>query len=532
MGSVDSLRQSQGKSGYLNQDVILNDFSGGYINSPDVVDPAQVPTGHAIKSINIDTSGKSIRKMKGFTTVTSAAVASADISSIFYDAYSSTVYIGYKDKLGYLNGTAVSALASSGTYTTNKIWSFARVNTNLLATNGTDAMQKWNGTAVSAVTTPPVTWGANNRPRGLVHWMGRAFAFDLTGEPDFLYFSKLYDGDDWTAGSAATDGGAIRIGNDGKAIKACYPHAKGLLIFKDPGLYLLSGSVTGGSDFDQTAFDWTLLSDEVDCRSHRALIPANNSVYAWGRQCVWQVKGSFELQAIEANIISSDISKNVTDVVNVTDQITTAHYATRNQIWFGVAKDSGSTTIDRIYCYDYANKQWFIREGYSHKCMADVRDSNGAYQIYSGGYSGNAYIFKQNTTNDFNGSAMSCQYWTGWVPMAATANARPGLVIITVGGQTNKPVSYSYSYDFASTPYDSFTLDSVTPTSKWTGSSGGSTWSSSPLKGSWQHPTSLAITRLIYGQGRRIQHRFYSNQVGSDFAILEIKHPATTIGYR
>ncbi len=545
-------------SGYLYQDIVLNDFSKGRVNTPQVLGIAQLVNGQSPNMYNVDTAGRSIRKMAGFVKVTPDATT-GDVSSLWFDFLDSRIYSGYGTKFGFLSGNALTDVGTG--FTDGAIWSFSRLNDYIVTfNNGPDTPKLYNSVSATLgnITTPPATWGGSTYPKFGVNWMGRIFA----PIGDILYYCKLYDPTDWTPGVAATSGGALTIGADGIPIKACIPLANGLLIVKGPGLYYLGGNFTN-ADFDQTQFNWNLLSTIVDAIGWNAAVAISDTVYIWGHDFVWLLTGTQDLQRISVDTISANIQYDVGNVVGPYDAVCGVVYPDRHQIWWNVAKDSSSTAIDTVYIYDYENKQWMLRTGYSHKCQANIYDSNGNIQIYSGGYSPNGYIYQQNVGVDYDGAAMACYYETDWFSLVGLPEGKPMLGVISLGPQTNTTIQYSYQYDYLTSNYDSQLLNASTVTSDWhtAGSGTGSTWGGatseawedvatnwesiltdweSPVTsggvgsttGTWQSASPGVQVIWLYGYGRRMQHRFYSNAVGANFDILEIKHPVSTIGYR
>ena len=528
-------------SGRPARDIRLNDFSGGYISTPGVISAGQIPERYAQVSQNIDTSGRSIRKQRGFVKYTQTPV-SGDISTIYWDGFLNTTLVTYGTNVGQISGTSIAALTGGTGFTNNLPWSMCRVNTNLLMVNGTDTPQIYNGTTMAAVATPPATWITGNYPKICIEWMGRAFAAGGANDPDILYYSKLFDVTFWTPGINAGDAGAIQIGRDGRPITALWPLSNGLLIFKDRGLYYMSGGVTyltalTQGQFDQTKFSWAVIASEVDCVGQRAVVAVEDVIYAWGRKAVYQINQTTYQGQVGVVSISKYIISDVMQVINNLNLIGAAHYPQRNQIWFGVSKNSGSAQIDTIYCYDYFNRDdngmggWSVRTGYNHKCMANVRDTTGVYQIYSGGYNGNGYVFQQNVGVDFDGVAMNCQYNSFWVPLQDVAKGKTNRVFLELGPQTNAAIQYNYAYDFSNSYYDS---RSVTPTlgsSLWNSTGTLSIYTTNSALGTWTGGVSVVQKIPIFGRGRRMQHRFYSNAVGADFDILEILQPVTSVGY-
>lgn len=529
-------------SGQMADDIELATFVGGLVDVPDVIADGSLEANQTPRCQNVDLTGRSIRKMKGFTRVTTNTVT-GDISTLFYDEFTQNVYVGYGTHLGRLDGTAITSIG--GGFTNNSIWEFARQGDFLFGCNNVDAPRKWNEDTdtLSTITTPPATWGIGAYPTACVTWAGRIFAW----KGDTLYYSKLYDCDVWTAGITAVDGGAATIGDDGSDIKACIPFSDGLIIIKGHkgGLWFFTGNGTFNNstkttEFDQTTFDWNIVAPSVDCVGQRAWVVVENSLFIWGRDQVFQVKDSAITTRNRLDVIniSRNFAHSVKNVSNNLNLVCAVHYKERNQIRFGVPKDSASSTIDTEYTYDYVNTNakgiggWGVRTGYSHKCRAEVFDASGVAQIYSGGYSGNSRIYKQNDGVNYDGAAMECAFYTYWIPLGIGASGKSTQAIIGLGSQTTQPISFSYAYDYQVNAYDSDTITPDTPTSSWnTGS--GSTWGTGGgTTGTWVSGQPTLTKVPIYGKGGYIQLRFYQNIIDADFDILNITLPVTTMGCR
>ena len=488
-------RAQQSYSGYYGGDVRLVDFSGGLMIPNTSMGVSAIPANYLVKATNVDTAGRSIRKQLGFSRVTSGTVA-GDISNFFYDEKTQKVYVSYADKWGEISGTTINQLTGATGFTNNATWYFSRNGVHIFGTNGTDAPRKWNSdtSTLSTITTPPVTWTVGNYPTVSFTWMGRTWAW----VGDILYYSKLYDCDVWTAGTAANDGGAITIGNDGQEITCVIPLARGLLIFKKRGCYILTGSSSFSTSattvyFDQTTFDWTQLSPTVGATSPRGYVVVDERAYVWGISEVYEIAQTNSQALVEISVISQNIAPAINDVVALTDQITAVHYPERRQIWFAVAKDLASTTIDTVYCYDYYNVDpdtriggWFIREGYEHKVHANVLVSDKLV-IYSGGYSGNSYVFRQNLGRDFDTVAMSAEAWTAWIPLGNVAKGRVNETVLYLAEGWTQSLVHSYAYDFNNSYNEQQALNPPVPSSTWTtitSSTYGSTFGSGST-GSW-----------------------------------------------
>lgn len=537
------------KSGDLIQPVSQRTFRGGRVVVPDYKSKAALRPDQMEESINVDTSSDSIRKMRGFQKVTTVAAA-GDISTIFYDEFLNTVFVTYSTKWAKLNGTTFSDLTGATGFTANSPFIFARLGDYLVGVNGVDQPKTWNNVATAAITTMPATWTGTAWPRIIANWMGRLFA--AGPEPDILYFSKLFDANVWTPGTAAGDGGAIRIGNDGAPITALVPYQRGLLIFKTTGLYILTGenvftTANIRSEFDQRTFDWQEVTDGVDCVGQRAWIIVGDRLFVWGRSQVFEVRPDQNPSGIKVTVISHAIASDVSNITSNKNLISAVHYADRKQIWFCVAFDSGSTTIDAVHVYDYdfvdpdqhgANGTdrvgaWMLRQGYSHKTMANIFDSNGKLQIYSGGYNGNGHLFLQNSTLNYDGVAMECIAKPAFLELAGLLTAKSNRVILLLGESTIGEIAYSYAYDYSSSVYDSEVITPGAPASSWN-STGIATWGSAyPVgtTGTWLTGEPFVENIRIYGRGRSIQHRFYSKVMSSDFDILAIMHPVTVMGF-
>lgn len=542
MSRSNNVFLSQAQSGRLNPDFRAADFSGGRVNVPEVLQAAQVDDTQLIKCQNVDVTGGSLRKMLGFSKQTSSAITN-DVTNIWYDTFTQKTVVSYDNKLGELNGagTAITQWTGATGFTTNAAWSFCRLNDHIFCFSPLDAPKKWDGTTLTSITSPPVTWTAGNYPKFGVTWMGRVFA--VQDNSDILYFSDLFDGDVWTAGTAADAAGAMTIGNDGIPITALVPLDQGLLIFKESGLYYLTGTYSYSTthkeaQFDQTSFDWQLVSSEVGCVGWRAAIAVNQSVYAWGKQGVYTVTTSDNASVVASvTNIGLTIMADIKRVTTLYDNICAAHYSDRGQIWWAVSA-TDPTKIDTVHCYDYLNVKsgepggWMLRKGYTHRCMANTRIA-GRQEILSGGYSGNGYLFLQNDSNNFDGAAMECIVWTAWFPLGLAARGKPNFMTIFLGPQPKGVISHTYAFDFATDYYESNRIEPPESDSTWNSTASstyGATYGSGTT-GTYTTGQPFFDEFRLFGNGRRIQHRFYSNEVDASFDILEIVHSVTSLGY-
>lgn len=479
--------------------------------------------------------------MKGFGKVTTVDPG-GDISSLFYDEFTQNVYVGYDTKIGKVTGTTITQLTGATGFTANQVFNHCRVGDYLFCCNGVDQEKKWDEGAGSLtnITAAPATWTGANRPKGCTTWNGRAFAWGVASTKDTIYYSKLYDVDTWTAGTTALDGGAIVIGSDGSEITACYPLESGLLIFKkNGGLYYFTGSATSNSgsgalEFDQRTFDYDEIHRKADCVGAKALASNGKDLFVWGSEIVWKLSGSEGQRQITVTDISTNkIADDVSKVVGHFDEVCAVHYPSRHQIWFSVAQGIGQTTIDTVHIYDYVNDSWMLRNGYEHKSMAEVIDGNGQHQIYTGGYDVGGFVYKQNSTLNYDGAAMECIFWTSWIALGFANSGRVNHVSFMLGQESSQALSYAYAFDFNPSAYDNDTILPPTADSVWN-TTGSSTWGETAgagTTGEWASGKASIIHCRLFGKGRRIQHRIYSNLVDSDFDILEIAHPVSVVGY-
>lgn len=526
------------------------DFSGGYVDVPDVVGISKLKENQLQKAQNIDIGGGTLRKVKGFTKLTTSG-GSGDVSTLRWDKQTGNSYCAYGSKLGYVNGTAITQLTGASGYTNNAIWDMCRQDDYLFWCNGVDAPQLWNTatSTLSGVTSPPATWTVGSYPGICASWMGRIFAAGGSLKPtDMLHYCQLYTPTNWVADTTASGPGAIRIGNDGRPIKALYPLDGGLLIIKDKGLYVLQGAFTysgGANNFDQTKFDWDLHTNEVDAVSNTALVCVGRTIYVWGRSEVFALTPDLYVNKFTVKVISKNIAASIKNVVNFQSSICAVPYKLRNQIWFSVAANSGSSGIDTVWVYNYGetdedgnvNEQgkggWTYRNGYSHKSMCLARDSTGADLIISGGYAANPYIYQQNQGTDYDGTPIECIAWTSYIPLGAGTQSKIGKCFFYLSTVTNQPIQYSYSYDYNGAAYASDVLVPDALTSNWN-TSGASTWGATAGKGTtgtWTAGDSYIKPIPVFGKGRSLQHRFYSKMLGADFDILEFEYGTTLIGY-
>lgn len=530
-------------AGGINSEPRLNDFAGGVVDVPESASESGLRANQSPYSYNIDTSGRTIRKQRGFTRVTASATT-GEVSGLWHDGQTGLIFVAHGTTLATLNGATLSNIAGVPTLTANQRTRYARLGDYVISVNGADAPVAYDhsGPSVSTITTDPATWTSGNWPHFVVEWQGRLFAATQDG---FLYYSKLFDAMDWTPGTTAEDGGAILVNNDGGYVLAAVPYDRLLILLTTTGLQILEGSssyVTGSvrPEFDQRTFDWYVISNEPKFVSPDAWVVADNALYAWTHRGPCRITSKDNTRTgVRIEYIGDAIARQFKSVVKLQNEIQAAHYPDRHQVWFSVAQNVSSTQLDYVLIYDYANIDpttgygaWNIRKGYAHKCMANVLDVNGVVQIYSGGYNG--LVYKQNDGVDYDDQAMSWEHYTAHYPMATIAIGRTPIVTLMLGSRTTGSFTYGYSYDFSVNNYDSVTIDPPEPESEWTSDPTRSTWGTTygvGTTGTWVSPKPFVRDVRVFGSGRRIQHRFHGNTKGADFDILEIMHPNINVGY-
>lgn len=176
--------------------IVFSDFRQG-LNTEDAAHI--IPSTQSPILQNVDLSRRGIAATRS-GTVKLNTTAYTGASAIYGAFYGKSVHLAA--------GSTTAGKLVSGAYTNIKTGLtalsevfFEEWDNYVWSVNGADAPWKWDGTTVTAITSPPTEWTAN-KPNFLVEHENRLWGF--TASTSFLTWSKNEDGDQWLRNGTAT----------------------------------------------------------------------------------------------------------------------------------------------------------------------------------------------------------------------------------------------------------------------------------------------------------------------------------------
>lgn len=252
----------------LNPPIPLREFKG--INT---MDPLSIGDEFATRTKNISTKDYPAFSVRsGYTLFGSQLASTIKGLGVWKDNEIHAVSNGIWSKW---NGSTWSNLAT-GLNTTNP-WTFSNfkgnyADVNLLATNGVDAMRRYDGSSVSIVSTAPA--GANfvdqhdNR------------AYCAVGNT--VYASSLKNSENWTA---PKDSSIFVLDNPkGEVVTALKAGSGHVVVFMPTTMYELWG--TGYKDFRMQ-----IVADDIGCVNNQSVVNLNGVLYFLDIRHIYKYSG-------------------------------------------------------------------------------------------------------------------------------------------------------------------------------------------------------------------------------------------------
>lgn len=293
-------------------------------------------------------------------------------------------------------GGAWSAITGGGSVSTTNNYSFANFKgnlstINLIGANGVDAVKRYDGATVQALTNAPAA--ANY----IETYSDRLWCVTLGNQ---LNFSGYRQADNWTTvlGDAADPGFIVVETNDGESITGVKMGPKRLVIFKNNSMFDLFGT---------SSEDFTLIqkSGDVGSVSNQAITTIGTNMYFVHTTGVYEYGGGSRPDKA--------FSLPVQDYI---DRINPAAIAkccagTDGKIlYIGIPLDS-ATEPDTILEFDTVHGTWNVWKSYAPLNIAIMQD-----KAYIGGVDGQ--VRKVGGTSD-NGTAIVSKYVS--VPYTASS---------------------------------------------------------------------------------------------------------------
>ncbi len=356
------------------------------------------------RNINLHEGGR--RKRGGTAKVNGTAVSGSPriMGGFDFQLASSSFQVFLANDGGLYKDSTTTIKTSMSTI--NKP-SFAVMGSELYIADGDTTPQTWDGSAgaTSNVTTPSADWSGSNQPFQLIaHGKGASRRmWAIYGSA--VYYSKLADGKDWTAGTA----GKISIDTgDAVGLIGGVEFQDRLFVFSRDQAFLIddTDASTANWGYEQAgwfggAAHWRLIvktPNDIVVMTESGEIYSISAVQSYGDY----TRASLARPAFIDNYIRENI-----DLSYIQDFHATYDQNMRAIKFFMVRQ--GQTTVDTalVYFIDRPPEEaWSIHDnqdvvsGYSASCSFMVRVSAGTYTMYTGGYTGFIWKLEQETRSD------------------------------------------------------------------------------------------------------------------------------------
>lgn len=183
--------------------------------------------------------------------------------------------------------------------------------------------------------------------------------------------------------------------NDGDRITANKAYQSTELIMKERSFH----KVVGDSPDN---FQLVELSTQYGCISNKTVIEFKEKLLWLDRQGILEYNGS------AWNIISDPIEDTFRrmNLSAAREKACAAHWASRNQVWFGIPVD-GSTENNLTVVYDYLVNGWTFFDGFNASAFAMIKAGGTAPTMWRGSNSGMVYYYGSSFYGD-NGAGITC----------------------------------------------------------------------------------------------------------------------------
>ena len=481
-------------------EVVYQNNSGGLNSksSPVFIDDSEATD---LQNINLDTDG-AIAKRNGYTVLNTTLLQDQVDGlgtyrkvdgSLFMIAAAAKLY-----KMDDFDGTW-DDITGTTTITTENPVNFEVFEDTLIATNGQDKVQEWDGTGV-ATDNDCDTDISLTKAKYVEQFKNRLFLANVTVSgtdyPSRAYFSDITDKDAWTTDSF------IQIGiDDGEVITGMVHFADRLYFLKDNSIY----RVRSTGDFD-VPFSIEKTFATEGCIAPGSVQVFNNVIMAYSN------KGFILFDGSRSEVISDKIRPTLdgldrNNIINGKSGV----FENLNQYWFSVADgDSG----DCIIVYDYHNDAFLLHKGMSFNAMLSILDSSNEERFYAGDFAG--YVYRQDQgTDDYPlnvKTAIDAFYQTRNYTFDSYLFTKKAVhVVVLYEYQDNATLNMNYTYDLSTQDWKLETLDQTPPGAKWDIAQ----WDIDVFS-----DTGASFHRFdLLSQGMALRLKFSNNTLGEQFKI-------------
>lgn len=262
----------------------------------------------------------------------------------------------------------------------------------VLMTNGEDPVAVWDGTVLKEILAAP-----EGREIAFYsdHWFIGNIRDGGTG-PSRVQPSRRRDYETWDV----TDSLQFETGDAG-VITGFGKDGDWLAVFKEDTITRIRGTL------------FNVSSSSFDAQSLPAIVGVGNrspfGIQQIGRDLAFvDEKGIFSGQ----NEVTKNMDKFWQERVNVSNfqNIVSAHWAQRKQVWWALPLD-GSATGNFVFMWDYrADAVWLYEFPWKIRSLAVVEDNNDIERLYIGSHNG--FLYEAEIDTDDDGTAIDAFFET------------------------------------------------------------------------------------------------------------------------
>jgi len=479
---------------------------GGLNNSSD---SAQIADNEAQDLSNVIFT-KDLAKRGGYTEINSTAISgSTGIYGLgaYYQAdgtrellYASHTVIG---KLTV--GTGATASLITG-LTSNQRTRFETFKDLIIAVNGSDNPQKYNGTTGEDLGgSPPVTSYIA---------LHKNYMF-LAGNSTYksrLYYSNIDDCETW----GANDFVDVNT-DDGDSITGLQVTLDSLVIFKEYNVYILYGDTPTYTD-GLTLWRIKKASTDTGAVSQGSInVYAKNLIYMSRNKGVQVFGGSATSGEVAFDSVTSAmLSEKITTTI---DGLNETRFSQAEAINFNnkyiLSLPNGSSTTNNLnLVYDYAKPGWTLWD-IPANCWCVFRTSGKDYLYFGSTTTGKIYRYTPTTYSD-NGTAISAYYKTKDYDLETSANNKLfRKFYVTLNKASDFTLTVEPEVDFGDIDVDSYSIGAVASDSLW----GTMVWGTNK----WgTATTSPSPKQIMNARGKFINYKFSNETLSENIRVRNL----------
>jgi hypothetical protein len=391
----------------------LSGFLG--LNNKD--DSTQIPDGMAQDLRNVIVTNKEVSKRYGYTALNTTEISS---SSGVYGLFPFYYNNGASKKLIAVSGTAIyEYVSATGLFSSINTGLTASLRTRaetfhdlLISVNGTDAVQKYNGTTSAVLGGSPPICKSVKLHKNYLFLAGNATY------PSRLYWCDLDTPETWNALSFVDVNP-----NDGDLITGLDVSFDSLIITKEYNTYLLYGDTP---TYTEGLTLWRIKRANTSSGSvnQGSIAMTGQGLIDLSRNAGVQAMGgattdtTLNFDALRSNMLSADISPVIAGINE--SRITQAEAISWDNKYILSVPYGSSTTNNLNLVYDYYAGGWVIWNIPANNwCI--YRDSGVDNLFFGSCTDGFVHKITKNIYND-NGSAISAYYKTKDIDSGSPSN--------------------------------------------------------------------------------------------------------------